>query len=170
MAYVLGYFAADGSMHTNKRGACYIEFSTTDRELFVKVRRVMDSNHAITKKPLKVGHKQSYQLQIGSKEMYEDLTNLGFTQSKSLTLKFPKVPRSYLTDFVRGYFDGGGGISFGNYFAKDRGKERYVFMSRFTSGSRQFLVDLHEHLKLLSIKKGHIREKSRPIQPPGKSW
>jgi len=26
MAYVLGFFAADGSMVKNKRGACFIEF------------------------------------------------------------------------------------------------------------------------------------------------
>jgi hypothetical protein len=33
MAYVLGFFAADGNMSKNKRGGCYIDFGITDFEL-----------------------------------------------------------------------------------------------------------------------------------------
>ena len=34
MAYVLGYFAADGCMIKNKRGAHYIEFTSIDKRLY----------------------------------------------------------------------------------------------------------------------------------------
>ncbi len=35
MAYVLGYFAADGSMIQNKRGGHFIEFTSTDAVLII---------------------------------------------------------------------------------------------------------------------------------------
>jgi hypothetical protein len=34
MAYVLGFFTADGNMLKNKRGAHFIEFNTTDYKGF----------------------------------------------------------------------------------------------------------------------------------------
>jgi len=48
MAYVLGYFAADGSMLKNGRGGHYIEFTTTDRIIFQKIRPTLGSNHKIS--------------------------------------------------------------------------------------------------------------------------
>ena len=44
MAYILGYFAADGTMIKNKRGAHYIEFQSTDKELIVGVKKRWDLN------------------------------------------------------------------------------------------------------------------------------
>jgi hypothetical protein len=35
MAYVLGFFTADGNMLKNKRGAHFIEFNTTDYKGFL---------------------------------------------------------------------------------------------------------------------------------------
>ena len=57
MAYVLGYFAADGAMIKNKRGAHFIEFHSTDKELIVSVRRVLHSDHKIgVRKPKEDAH------------------------------------------------------------------------------------------------------------------
>jgi hypothetical protein len=36
MAYVLGFFTADGSMIRNKRGAHFIEFQITDKNLLYR--------------------------------------------------------------------------------------------------------------------------------------
>jgi hypothetical protein len=40
MAYVLGYFAADGCMFINPRGSKYVSFTSTDREILEKVKRL----------------------------------------------------------------------------------------------------------------------------------
>ncbi len=50
MAYVLGYFAADGSMLKNKRGAHFIEFTSTDLLLVEIVKSSTGSGHAITER------------------------------------------------------------------------------------------------------------------------
>ena len=47
MAYVLGFFAADGCMIKNKRGAHFIEFHITDKNLLFAIRAAMRSNHKI---------------------------------------------------------------------------------------------------------------------------
>lgn len=147
MAYVLGFFAADGSMISNNRGAHFIEFMSTDKELIILVKECLESGHKITTRIRNPKHKPSHRIQIGSKSMFNDLQRLGFCQAKSLVLSWPKIPKKYQPDFVRGYFDGDGGVYFKRYLCKDRKNPRWVFMSRFTSGSLGFLKSLHQILK-----------------------
>src|SRR3990167_2564304 len=145
MAYVLGFFAADGTMVANKRGAHFIEFHSTDKQLLFIVKKLFGSNHKIsTRDKHNPKWKIGYRLQIGSSEMFEDLISLGFTPNKSLTIEFPKVPRRLLGDFIRGYFDGDGCIYFRKHRAKDRKRLRRVFSSRFTSGRKK--VDTNWYL------------------------
>lgn len=160
MAYVLGYFAADGSMIENGRGAHFIEFTTTDRILVENVRRAVNSNHKISKRPTRNKKwKQQYRLQIGSKDWFTDLFRLDFSQNKSNTLAFPKIPAPFTLDFIRGYFDGDGCVYFKKHFAKDRNKKRWVFTTRFTSGSKKFLSSLLTVLRLGGIRGGFILRK-----------
>ncbi len=160
MSYVLGYFVADGAMIKNRRGAHFIEFSSVDRYLIEKVKEVLESSHTISERVKKKKHwKQVYRLQIGSKDMFEDLTNLGFSQNKSLTMTFPEIPPKYISDFVRGYFDGDGGVYFKKYQPKDRPNPRWVFQSRFISGSKVFLEELLSRIQQHGVKGGCIVQK-----------
>ncbi len=165
MAYVLGYFAADGSMFLNNRGGHYIEFTSTDRILLEYVQKATGSSHKITERTEDARHmpnwKPAYRIQIGSKEWFQDLTNIGFTQNKSNTLKFPEVPNEYFAHFVRGYFDGDGCAYFKSHFAKDRNKARWFFLTLFTSGSFYFLQELWTRLRQFGIQGGHISAKTK---------
>ena len=165
MAYVLGFFAADGSMLENKRGGKFIEFSITDRIVLDRIRAVIGSSHKITKRPSRSPKwKDIYRIQIGSREWFADLTRLGFTQHKSNTLRFPKVPKKYLGDFVRGYFDGDGCVYFKKLKYADRKYKRWVALSLFTSGSRDFLEMLHEVLKSFGVTGGSLKRKERGFE------
>ncbi len=164
MAYVLGYFAADGSMARNKRGAHFIEFYSTDNELIQLVRIAIRSNHKISKRLRGEKWKTAYRLQIGSKEMYSDLAQIGFTQNKSLSITVPDIPIKYRAHFVRGYFDGDGCVYFKKHWATDRQKMRWVFTSRFTSGSRVFLEDLLSLLRTEGVVGGFITTKNRGFE------
>jgi intein-encoded DNA endonuclease-like protein len=112
MAYILGFFATDGTMMQTKRGGHYIEFHITDLQIIRQIKNALHSEHKISSKRQSVNWKLIYKLQIGSKEMFNDLFTLGFTVRKSNTLRFPKIPFKYINDFVRGYFDGDGCVSF----------------------------------------------------------
>jgi len=163
MAYVLGFFAADGAMILNNRGAHFIEFHNTDKVLITKTRSVLQSSHRVgvrvqeNKNPR---WKTAYRLQIGSKEMFTDLEKFGFTQNKSNTIRLPRIPQEYFGDFVRGYFDGDGNVYFKKHWVKAREKERWIFACRFTSGSKKYLEDLHRSLKQTGIMRGFILAKS----------
>lgn len=161
MAYVLGFFAADGNMLRNNRGAHFVEFQITDKQILFDIRRLVGSNHKITARTRGPRWKTNYRLQLGSKEWFFDLQKLGFTPAKSNTLKLPQIPESLLAHFVRGYFDGDGGVYFKRHKTKDRKNPRWVFCSRFTSGSRKFLQDLLLVLRRRCIKGGFINVKSQ---------
>lgn len=165
MAYVLGYFAADGGMFINSGGSRYIQFVSTDKEILVKIKKLMTSNHKIGIKKTSATHlgwKKCYLMQIGSKEMYNDLLKLGFTPKKDKTIKFPKIPNEYLNHFVRGYFDGDGSISFGFYKIKSRNnKVKFYIQTCFVCGNRQFLSELSEKIHLMiDIGRGSLKNKS----------
>ena len=49
MAYVLGFFAADGSMYKKSHGGHYIEFQITDGDLVKKIRRLLGSDNSINR-------------------------------------------------------------------------------------------------------------------------
>jgi len=159
MAYVLGFFVADGTMITNNRGAHFIEFHSTDKQLIVMVRNILVSDHKISvRSPRDIRHKIAYRLQIGSKEMFEDLSTLGLMPNKSLIMKFPTIPEKFQMDFIRGYFDGDGCVYFKQHNVKDRKRKRWIFTTRFTSGTRRFLESLHSGLNLTG---GFITNKKR---------
>lgn len=162
MAYVLGYFAADGCMIRNARGAYFIEFVSTDRILLEQVQHVTGSNHSLSARPLRHIHwKQTYRIQIGSKEWFQDLLALGFTPGKSKTLTLPQIPQQYRGDFVRGYFDGDGCVYFTQIKYTERPQKRWVLQTLFTSASRPFLESLLELLRNEGVRGGSIRTKTR---------
>jgi intein-encoded DNA endonuclease-like protein len=151
MAYVLGFFVADGCMIKNSRGAHFIEFHITDRNILVKIRKALNSNHKISVRKTRDAWKTAYRLQIGSKIMFEDLISLGMMPRKSNTVKLPKVPKKYFHHFVRGYFDGDGNVCTPKYKRANRGdKLSTTLLAGFTSGSREFLEKLHINLKKLA--------------------
>ena len=68
----------------------------------------MDSDHAISKRSERSG--KVFRIQIGSKEMAEDLFHLGLSVQKVRRIVLPTAPEKFLGDFVRGYFDGDGNL------------------------------------------------------------
>ncbi len=155
MAYVLGYFCADGCMFINPGGSKYVSFYSTDNELIAKTKRLLNSKNKIAVRDRKnVNWKKLFSLQIGSKSMYSDLLKLGLMSTKAKRLSLPNIPDKYLRHFVRGYFDGDGCISHGYYKRKYRRKNNFILMARFASSSKNFLDNLSRKLSLSADLKG----------------
>lgn len=100
----------------------------------------MSSNHKISKRS------GGYVLQIGSKELFNDLVTLGLTPNKARRMQLPKIPQKYVGHFIRGYFDGDGNVWSG-YVNKDRENPTYILSTSFTSASRNFLQGLKNLLE-----------------------
>ncbi len=144
MAYTLGYIYADGSLEdaTYIRGK-YLRVSSVEKNNIEKIKKWMDSEHTVSSiTPKTKNSKTGYLLRIGSHELYNDLMKLGLYPNKSLTIKFPLIPKNYLSHFVRGYFDGDGCVR----IDMKKGKKQSLILNKlctvFTSGSKEFLLEL----------------------------
>ena len=164
MAYVLGFFAADGSMLRNGRGAHFIEFTIIDRVVLEHIQYVTGSTHRIAERERGGNCKTAYRLQIGSKEWFDDLSRLGFMQNKSDKLPLPSIPDSYFGDFVRGYFDGDGCVYSNTLYFAGRKNPRQILMTLFTSGCQSFLQSLWGVLRVHGIHGGSIKRKKRGFE------
>ena len=153
MAYVLGFFAADGNMVQTKRNTHFLALHSADRDIILSIRKIMCSNHVVSKRVSDSG--SVYRLQIGSKEIYYDLLQLGFCPGKSKRLSLPDIPKQFLGDFVRGYFDGDGNVWIG-YVNKKRPCPTPVLQVTFTSGCQSFLVDLKKLLNEAGVRGGCV--------------
>jgi len=156
MAYVLGFFMADGYVFTGKRGASYFAIQIKDKDLLINIRFVLGSEHKITKRIHIKDKSIFYRLQIGSNEMCEDLAKLGIKERKTYRLKLPtNIPKKYFGEFVRGYFDGDGNVWIG-FIQRKQFKNTHTIQTVFTSASNGFLKDLYKSLQKRGIKGGGI--------------
>ena len=142
MAYVLGYIAADGAITIGKHGNHYLDVISTDHELPDLVQNLLGSNHKISIRDGNPKWKPRYRLQIGSKELVEDLACIGIFQKKAKRLPMPNIPSQYFRHFVRGYFDGDGNVNFTIQKRKDRPSLGKHLHCVFTSCSKRFLQAL----------------------------
>ncbi len=148
MAYVLGFFAADGYITVNKRGGQFWCIQIADKDLLENIKKVIEAEHKVgVRLPKKLGENILYRFQIGSIEMCEDLRKLGFSERKTKNLVIPNIPKKYFSDFVRGYFDGDGNVWMG-FLHKERKTKTLVLFIAFTSCSHEFLKELQVRLDL----------------------
>ena len=162
MAYVLGFFCADGTITVNHRGSEYIAIQIVDKKLLEGIRKSLDSNHKIATRIRPKEKNVIYRLQIGSKEMCNDLRALGAVEQKTYRLVLPDVPTRYIGHFVRGYFDGDGNVWTG-YVHKERKKHFYTIQTSFTSCSKGVLSNLKDKLEEINIKGSLFKRRYKDI-------
>ncbi len=109
MAYVLGYWWADGFMYIKPNtGAHEVRIASNDVDHLVKMAQVVGGKYDLRKVSAKAN---TYVVSFCSKEMYQDILAHGGTPRKSRTIDFPKVPPDLLSHFVRGVVDGDGTLA-----------------------------------------------------------
>jgi hypothetical protein len=139
MAYILGYWWADGCMRVKKNtGAHEIEIASNDVDHLRAMAKVIGGNHWFRKVSSAC---ETYSLTFCSKDMYNDLLALGGTPRKSRTIGFPEMPTELVPHFVRGVIDGDGTLSWNG--------DRPVL--QIYSGSQQFL---HELVRAVEVQTG----------------
>jgi hypothetical protein len=153
MAYILGFLFADGNITINSRGANYFAFYSIDKDVLQFIKQSMESSHKISKRNARSGN--VYRLQVGSKDMIEDLFILGLVDTKAKRMKFPDIPNKYLNSFILGFFDGDGNVWMGEIHKK-RKTPTTIIQSAFTSASVGFINGLYKKLKELGVRGGCI--------------
>lgn len=119
-AYIFGFLWADGTIYTNTH-KIKLELQKDDLEILEKIKRELKWTGEIKTILNKEGKSYrpketiSYRMALTNKKIVDDLAKKGFkTHRESSPLPYKFVPRKYLLDFIRGYFDGNGCISFKN--------------------------------------------------------
>lgn len=132
MAYILGFWYADGCIYGGKMFD--ITLHKKDKYIIKKIAQELDYQGPI----LDYVDRQACRINFSCKVIYNDLIALRGTERKSKTLQFPNIPIEFLPDFIRGYFDGDGSV----YNVK--GKR---INTNFACGSNKFLQSLLQLLK-----------------------
>jgi len=106
--YWAGFILADGYIRTNKRFTLSIKLQKGDIDHLEKLKNDIKFEGKIIERPLYVN------IDISSTQIVKDLQeNFGIHTKKSLTCEISsKIPQKYLKDFIRGYFDGDGCITY----------------------------------------------------------
>ncbi len=143
IAYFVGLMAADGNLYHKTSYMIRIELKDNDAYILNKIRDILDIGTVkITERKSYGKIQKSALFRVNNKSLYNKLLEIGLTPNKSLTLKWPKVPKKYYRDFVRGFFDGDGSISF-NKASDYKGAWRAVFYS----ASKDFIYELKNILE-----------------------
>ena len=110
MAYLLGFFAADGCVYAKDNGI-KLALASVDREFLEQINKELDSTYPIRDYETKDGYKNS-ELRWTSNQIKKDFADYNIIPNKTYSYTFPtKLKKEYYKDFIRGYFDGDGSVS-----------------------------------------------------------
>lgn len=148
MAYVLGLIVTDGNVNYSKSATNteYLQggltFCQKDIELVKKFSQLIGFDSEIEYRKERFDEKTAagalYCIHINSNDLLVQLEKLGITPKKSMSVKFPDMPKEYLRHFIRGCWDGDGTV-----YIENNGRIR----ASFISGSKSFIENLMEYLE-----------------------
>lgn len=114
-AYILGFYIADGCINGNK---FVITLSEKDKEILEKIRDYMSPVTKLCYKPERINKAgitthPMYSFSFACKAIVSRLEELGLGRKKTYLEKSIKniVPKEFMWDFIRGYWDGDGNIN-----------------------------------------------------------
>ena len=143
-AYWLGLLFTDGSVdkdeNSNRQGRIRLQLQETDLEILEKFKEdlCLDCQIHYDKR----SNSTCCSVEFVDDQIYNDLNNFGIVPNKTYECKhipFEKIPQEYLIDFIRGLYDGDGGLT----YSKDYLDVTLNFTSYYESTVQDFqmLID-----------------------------
>lgn len=151
--YLLGAYMTDGCVSSKANS---VSLCSKDKDWLEAIRNLICKDRPLEKDK----NSNCWTFKIYEVKIIDWLKSKGCTSRKSLNLKFPKVPKKYLPDFIRGVIDGDGSISYDKYKRTlyKRSGEKYLFdyysvTCTLTSASESFVNSFMDMLNKKDI--GH---------------
>lgn len=149
LAYILGFFASDGTMIKSVNRIRFT-LSQNDKEILEKIAKIIDYSSPVKISSAKLNGKEyaTCILQLDSEELFSIFESYGFTSNKSLTVEIPsKIPDEQMIHFIRGFFDGdgtvGGQLPMNKYGIKTKSQQLRV---RIGCGSEKIIIQIRDWL------------------------
>lgn len=139
-SYWAGFIAADGNITKN---CLSIELSKIDKEHLKKIKTDICFNGKLySRNRIKNNKIYKYNsIHIHSKQVVDDLkNNFNIISNKSLIIKPPKIKnKKLICNYIRGYFDGDGSISFDKSFKLTFTCGSFIFLKWVKNNLKKFL-------------------------------
>lgn len=118
-AYWLGFLAADGAINEHKHDKkVELGLAAVDKPHIEKFVAAIDGEKEMVKDHISKSKGKEYpscRVTVNCTKMANDLIDKGITPRKSHTLQYPTfLPEDLIKHFMRGYFDGDGGVQVRN--------------------------------------------------------
>lgn len=151
MAYCLGLLYTDGCLSSTTNN---IRFGQKDIELVEKFLTLFKCDAKIifrNERIINTGKAgEMYLISINGYDLYNQLSKLGLTPKKSLTMRFPAMPHKYVRHFIRGCWDGDGTV----YVDTTSNN----INAGFVSGSLEFIKVMIQHLRIAGLSDRNIHK------------
>ena len=137
MAYILGFWAADGNVSA-KENRLDLELNSLDIEILEKIRKEIDSQRPIKTYQCQSGYVKN-KLLFWSARIKQKFVEYGIVPNKTYSSDFHapyKLNKALWIDYIRGFFDGDGCV-----------KKTTSLTFELNSINKQFLIDIQTFLK-----------------------
>lgn len=137
MAYILGFWAADGNVHS-KENRLDLELNEVDYEILEKMRNELQSERPIKVYQCQNGYKKN-KLMFWSSHIKQVFIEYGVVPNKTYSQDFHapyKLSKKYWIDYIRGFFDGDGCV-----------KKGHSLTFELNSINKKFLEDIQTFFK-----------------------
>lgn len=144
MAYILGLLVAKGRLVKTGTKRYMLQIVQSDLEMINKFKEMVKSTHPTARKKHNAFNKVLifYQININVKTLIKDLLKLGYRGNRrNMVNILHAIPRGYVFDYLRGYFEGRGLISIG---------KRIII--GISSPNKRYLLDVCKIFKRYDLK------------------
>lgn len=137
MAYILGFWAADGNVHSNEN-RLDLELASVDLEILEKIKEEIQSERPIKIYECQNGYAKN-KLYFWSQKIKEIFSEYGVVPNKTYSKDFHapyKLDKKYWIDYIRGFFDGDGCV-----------KKTNSLTFELNSVNKKFLIEIQSFFK-----------------------
>lgn len=152
--YLLGAYMTDGNIKLRPENhGLQVSITSKDKDWLELIRDLICKELPLYNRK----NTEYYTFTISSTELGRWFIAKGCVPNKSLTLKFPKVPKKYIPDFIRGCIDGDGSVMMNDY---KQGNYYYTNFKVMLCGASFHLIrKVHTTLKQQGFRTSFVARK-----------
>ena len=144
-SYFLGLIWADGHIKKFTENSYQFEIGLVDEDLIKSFAKELNTKYSLLNNK-RINEKPIYRIRLNNKHFGERLSQLGYANKKIDRDYLPSIPKEYMLDFIRGYFDGDGTV-----YIKKTKNTKGTIGCRIISPCKNVVIEIKNYLKIGKI-------------------